>query len=82
MVGRYGIMDPEKLEKTGEDVGNDAQGTVASPCVGVCRLDPRSGFCLGCQRSLDEISSWSRISPNEQRRVVAAAARRRAGLLP
>lgn len=31
---------------------------VASPCVGVCKIDPETGFCLGCARTVDEIARW------------------------
>ena len=29
-----------------------------SPCVRVCRIDPATGQCRGCQRRLDEITDW------------------------
>lgn len=32
---------------------------VPSPCVGVCRIDPASGWCAGCWRTLDEIAAWA-----------------------
>jgi predicted Fe-S protein YdhL (DUF1289 family) len=32
-----------------------------SPCVGICRLDPRTGLCLGCVRSGEEIAQWSSL---------------------
>ena len=31
---------------------------VPSPCVAVCRIDPASGLCEGCARTLDEIADW------------------------
>lgn len=31
---------------------------VPSPCIGVCQMDPVTGFCQGCQRTLDEIAAW------------------------
>ncbi len=31
---------------------------IATPCVGVCRLDAH-GLCEGCQRSGEEIAAWS-----------------------
>jgi predicted Fe-S protein YdhL (DUF1289 family) len=34
---------------------------IASPCNSVCRIDPRSGLCEGCYRTLDEIARWSAI---------------------
>ncbi|MBX9752953.1 MAG: DUF1289 domain-containing protein [Roseococcus sp.] len=33
----------------------------ASPCVQLCTLDS-AGICLGCGRSLDEITRWARAS--------------------
>ena len=33
----------------------------ASPCVQVCALD-EAGFCFGCERHIDEIVAWPRMS--------------------
>ncbi len=44
-------------------------GQVPSPCNGVCRIHPATGWCEGCRRSLDEIAGWSAMS-DEQRRAV------------
>jgi len=41
-------------------------GAVPSPCVGLCRMDADSGFCLGCWRTLDEIAHWSAANADEQ----------------
>ena len=52
---------------------------VASPCISVCAIDPRTGLCAGCYRSLDEIAGWITFTNDEKRVVVAALpARRRA----
>lgn len=32
---------------------------VPSPCVNVCRLDSRTGWCVGCGRTGGEIAAWS-----------------------
>lgn len=37
----------------------DAGGRIASPCINLCRMDPRTGWCEGCHRSIDEIAAWS-----------------------
>jgi len=39
----------------------------SSPCIGVCALDD-NGYCIGCWRSMDEISRW--LSLSEQQRSV------------
>jgi uncharacterized protein len=42
-----------------------------SPCVKTCVLDPASGYCLGCGRTLDEIAEWSSLSEEARARVLA-----------
>ena len=50
---------------------------VASPCTSVCIIDPVTGFCGGCFRTLEEISSWIDLSVTEKRAVIAALDARR-----
>ena len=38
-----------------------APAAVASPCVGICAIEPRSGWCEGCLRSIDEITAWGAL---------------------
>ena len=57
------------------------RATVPSPCVNICRMDPGTGLCLGCARSLDEIAAWSTMDNLAKRRVWKALPARRA-LLP
>lgn len=49
----------------------------ASPCIGVCRLDPAGRFCVGCGRTLDEIARWPRADAREKRAILARLATRR-----
>lgn len=42
---------------------------VPSPCVSVCRMDARSGLCLGCWRTIDEIRAWSTSDDDTRRRL-------------
>lgn len=43
---------------------------VASPCINVCRMNPATGLCEGCHRTLDEIATWSAMSAEEKRAVL------------
>ena len=45
---------------------------VPSPCISVCTLDASKTRCLGCQRTLHEIATWSELSAAEKRAVIAA----------
>jgi len=42
-----------------------------SPCVRTCVIDQHSKFCIGCGRTLHEISYWTRYSPDERRHILA-----------
>lgn len=50
----------------------------ATPCMGVCQIEPATGWCRGCRRTLDEIASWPTYTFEEKRAVLARIARRRA----
>ncbi len=42
-----------------------------SPCIAVCVLDPKSGYCRGCFRAMAEIAGWVGFDRAEKRRVLA-----------
>jgi uncharacterized protein len=44
---------------------------IETPCVKICTLDARAGLCLGCGRTVDEITRWSRMDASERARVIA-----------
>lgn len=49
----------------------------ASPCISVCQLDDRTGWCIGCYRNIDEIRDWIIMVPEERQRVLERLAERR-----
>jgi hypothetical protein len=57
-------------------------GQMQSPCVKTCVLDPGSGLCSGCGRTLDEIAAWSGLSDEERRRILAELPERMKMLKP
>jgi predicted Fe-S protein YdhL (DUF1289 family) len=56
--------------------GGDS-ASVASPCTSVCIIDPVTGLCGGCFRTLQEIAGWIDFSAAEKRTVLAALDARR-----
>ena len=32
--------------------------TIPSPCLGICRIDETTGWCVGCLRTPEEIALW------------------------
>ncbi|WP_420839463.1 DUF1289 domain-containing protein [Dechloromonas hankyongensis] len=55
---------------------------VSSPCINVCKMDATSGLCVGCFRTLDEITAWSRCDDTARNEILAAVAQRRQGNAP
>jgi len=50
---------------------------VKSPCTGVCVLDAKTGYCVGCFRTGEEIGSWMGLSDGGKKRVIAQINKRR-----
>lgn len=50
---------------------------VESPCNNVCKMDERTGWCLGCYRTLAEIGAWSALEEENKRAVIEHLAERR-----
>lgn len=53
---------------------------IASPCVKLCVVHPEERICVGCFRTIDEISTWSRKS-HEERAALIQELPNRAGRL-
>lgn len=43
---------------------------IESPCVKICVIHPEARLCTGCLRSIDEITQWSRMTPEARRAVM------------
>jgi len=53
-----------------------ASPTPASPCINICCMDPDNGLCAGCQRTLEEITGWSRFDDTTRLAVLDRVAER------
>jgi hypothetical protein len=53
------------------------QPAPVSPCVGICLVDPATGYCRGCLRNVAEIASWYEASDTEKRAILARLDQRR-----
>lgn len=54
--------------------------SLKSPCTKICMIDPDSGLCLGCGRTLEEIGRWSGMSEEEKRQIWEELPRRQKDL--
>jgi predicted Fe-S protein YdhL (DUF1289 family) len=50
---------------------------IETPCVKICTIDARQGFCLGCGRTRDEIARWAGMSAAERSRIINELPERR-----
>ncbi|MGN6585074.1 MAG: DUF1289 domain-containing protein [Rhizobiaceae bacterium] len=44
---------------------------IESPCILVCSIDMKTGYCFGCGRTREEISAWLTMTPGERSAVMA-----------
>ena len=47
-----------------------AEAKPQSPCNQVCEIDEPSGYCIGCGRTLAEITAWPDAEPARQRAII------------
>ena len=45
---------------------------IESPCILVCSIDMKTGYCFGCGRTQAEISGWIAMTPEGRREIMAA----------
>jgi|TARA_B110000046_G_C13010717_1_gene406552 predicted Fe-S protein YdhL (DUF1289 family) len=46
---------------------------VKSPCINICEIDLISGFCVGCNRTEQEITNWIYYNNKEKEKIVEIA---------
>jgi predicted Fe-S protein YdhL (DUF1289 family) len=47
--------------------------TVESPCINICKLNTGGEYCLGCYRTLDDLSRWSKADDREKQQILDLA---------
>ncbi len=52
--------------------------SIPSPCINSCHMNQASGYCEGCDRSIPEITEWSRASDARKQAILGEVASRRA----
>jgi uncharacterized protein len=45
--------------------------SVQTPCNKICTIDPVSGLCRGCGRTLTEIAEWTTLTDAARARIMA-----------
>ena len=56
----------------------ELQSPVPSPCINLCQMEPATGLCKGCLRTIDEIVAWGSAGDDYKRAVWAEIRRREA----
>jgi len=44
---------------------------IPSPCENICQMNPKTGYCIGCLRTLDEIADWLEMTDDEKLELLA-----------
>ena len=67
------MTKPEDENQIMRDLGDDIwrRNEVDSPCVKLCSIHPTERLCVGCLRTIEEITAWSRMTPDLRRTIIA-----------
>ena len=49
---------------------------VKSPCIDVCAFDGKSGFCVGCLRTVPEAQDWKKMTDHRRHQIINDRTRR------
>ena len=52
-------------------------GPLPSPCISICQMEETTGWCKGCQRTIDEIIDWGIAAEAKKRQIWLAIHERR-----
>jgi predicted Fe-S protein YdhL (DUF1289 family) len=69
-VASFFYPERKDIPLAATNASSAAADPVDSPCIGVCTLSD-NGLCMGCFRSMDEISNWTRFTHVDKRRIMA-----------
>ena len=42
---------------------------IVSPCISICRTDPKTGYCYGCGRNNEEKKIWKQEDTSDQWKI-------------
>ncbi len=48
-----------------------------SPCNGHCIIDPKTKYCKGCYRTIEEIIAWHSLSNEKKLEIIKLAEERK-----
>jgi predicted Fe-S protein YdhL (DUF1289 family) len=51
-----------------------------SPCILVCSIDDKTGYCFGCGRTREEIGAWTTYTSTERREIMSVLPKRLEGV--
>ena len=53
--------------------------SVLSPCIKVCKIE--AGVCVGCKRTLTELTDWYKLSDQEKLSILEKIKQRGVGIV-
>ena len=43
---------------------------IDSPCIDICTIDRDSGECIGCGRTVEEVSNWANFDNLKKKQIL------------
>jgi len=61
--------DTNVKDNNAEESNMENSNMNKSPCVDICVLNDK-GFCVGCDRSVEEITGWNSMTDEQKEKVL------------
>lgn len=62
---------PTRSASREQRIAERRRAIAESPCLGVCAINQQHGACIGCFRTIDEITDWLDFDDATRQRVLA-----------
>jgi len=62
---------PTRSASREQRIAERRRAIAESPCLGICAINQQHGACIGCFRTIDEITDWLDFDDDTRQSVLA-----------
>ena len=74
------MRDVTDDKETYKDSHPQGDNTIPSPCISVCMYDDTESFCIGCYRTVEQLTNWWIYTREEKEKALEDIQQRRKGV--
>lgn len=59
----------------------EESGVPQSPCSKQCIINPKTSYCMGCYRTINEITKWINLTDDEKKEIMKKIEKRKRDII-